>query len=170
MATNYGQPPHFDLTKPLFAPLQRIEYGESDGTKRHKLAIRRYTYKYINNNFVFFKTYKGVRQRHEPRITSVVDAEIVNLKNAAAVETLEGAPEFNEFLTQNLLKNLFAFPNSDGLFFIEGEIRKRYYPAISYFEFEGSAPNWFDIYRYGKIVNNQIVILKESEETITKNG
>lgn len=168
MATNYGQPPHFDISKPLFAPLARIEYGSSTGTKRHKLAIRRYTYKYTNNSFVFFKTYKGVRQRYSPRISSVVDTNNVNFRNYHAVETLEGAPEF---ITQNLLKSLFAYPNEGGIFFIEGRIKKWYTPESGGKpEFTFAAPDWFDIYRYGKIINNQIVVLKESEETITRNG
>lgn len=168
MATNYGQPPHFDISKPLFAPLARIEYGSSTGTKRHKLAIRRYTYKYTNNSFVFLKTYKGVRQRYSPRINSVVDTENVNLRNISAVETLEGAPSF---LTQSRLRSFFAYPNEGGIFFIEGRIKKWYTPEWGGKpKYTFTAPDWFDIYRYGKIINNQIVILKESEELITRNG
>jgi hypothetical protein len=166
MATNYGQLPHFDISKPLFAPLTRIEYGSSAGITRNKLAIRRYTYTYTNNSFVFLKSYKGVRQ-NPSRITSVVDNSDVNSRSTLhATETLESAPTF---LTQSILRSIFAYPNDGGIFFIEGRIKKRYFPPSGRgtLELTGTAPDWFDIYRYGKIINNQIVILKESEEQLT---
>lgn len=164
MATNYGQLPHFDISKPLFTPLARIVHGSSAGTKRCKLAIRRYTYIYTNNSFVFLKSYKGVRQ-NPTRITSVVDNSDVNSRSTLyASETLESAPTF---LTQSILKSIFAYPNDGGIFFIEGRIKKRYFPAVAELQYTYTAPEWFDIYRYGKIINNQIVILKESEEQLT---
>jgi hypothetical protein len=165
MATDYGQLPHFDISKPLFAPLARIEYGSSPGTKRVKLAIRRYTYRYTNNSFVFLKSYKGVRQ-NPTKITSVVDNSDVNSRSTLhATETLESAPTF---LTQSILRSIFAYPNDGGIFFIEGRIKKRYFPASAKLKFTFTAPEWFDIYRYGKIINNQIVILKESEDQVTR--
>jgi hypothetical protein len=165
MATNYGQPPHFDISNPLFAPLVRIEYGSSTGTKRNKLAIRRYTYRYTNNSFVFLKSYKGVRQ-NPSRITSVVDNSDVNSRSTLhASETLESAPTF---LTQSILGSIIAYPNDGGIFFIEGRINKRYFAANGKSEFTGTAPDWFEIYRYGKIINNQIVILKEMEGQLTR--
>ena len=166
MATNYGQLPHFDISKPLFTPLARIVHGSSAGITRNKLAIRRYTYIYTNNSFVFLKSYKGVRQ-NPTRITSVVDNSDVNSRSTLhASETLESAPTF---LTQGILRSIFAYPNDGGIFFIEGRIKKRHFPPSG----RGNpncaftAPDWFDIYRYGKIINNQIVILKESEEQLT---
>jgi len=168
MATNYGQPPHFDISKPLFAPLVRIEYGSSTGTKRSKLAIRRYTYQYINDSFVFFKTFAGVRQRGpDNRITSVNDTSNINIRNGHAVEKVsETSPTF---ITQTLLNSLFDHPSKIGLFFIEGRIYKQYIPDNGGKpEFTFTAPEWFDIYRYGKIINNQIVVLKESEGVITR--
>lgn len=170
MATNYGQPPHFDISKPLFAPLARIEYGSSTGVTRNKLAIRRYTYQYINDNFVFFKTFAGVRQREpDNRITSVNDTSNINTRNA--VHSIEKVSETSPtFITQTLLNNLFDYPSKIGLFFIEGVIRKRYFPPSGRGDLglTFTAPEWFDIYRYGKIINNQIVVLKESEVVITK--
>ena len=169
MATNYGQLPHFDISKPLFAPLVRIEYGSSTGTKRSKLAIRRYTYQYINNSFVFFKTFAGVRQRGpDNRITSVNDTSNINIRNA--VHVIEKVSETSPtFITQTLLNNLFDHPSKIGLFFIEGRINKWCTPENNpKLEFTFTAPEWFDIYRYGKIINNQIVVLKESEEMITR--
>jgi hypothetical protein len=167
MATNYGQPPHFDLSRPFFS-LARIEYGSSTGTVRMKIAIRRYTYRYTNNSFVFLKSYKGVRL-NPSRITSIVDNSDVNSRSTLhASETLESAPTF---LTQSILRSIFAYPNEGGIFFIEGRISVRYYPpARTILDFEGEAPDWFDIYRYGKIINNQIVVLKESEAQLTKNS
>ena len=164
MATNYGQPPHFDLSGPFFEPLARIEYGSSTGSKRLKMAIRRYTYKYIDDNFIFFKTYKGVRQNAN-RITSVNDTYNLNLRKLDAAETIEPSPSF---ITQNLLTSIFDYPSSKGLFFIEGVIQKRH--SGSKPEFEWTAPNWFDIYRYGKIINNEIIVLKERSDLITRNG
>lgn len=164
MATGYGQLPHFDISKPLFTPLTRIVHGSSTGTKRNKLAIRRYTYRYTNNSFVFLKSYKGVKQ-NPIKITSVVDNSDVNSRSTLyASETLESAPTF---LTQSILRSIFAYPNDGGIFFIEGRIKKRYFPGTAKLEFTYTAPEWFDIYRYGKIINNQIVILKESEEQLT---
>jgi hypothetical protein len=163
MATNYGQPPHFDISKPLFAPLTRIVYGTSAGRSRIKLAIRRYTYRYTNNSFVFLKSYKGVRQ-NPTRITSVVDNSDVDSRSTLhASETLESAPTF---LTQSTLRSIFAYPNDGGIFFIEGRISIRNRDDGGRFPL----PNWFDIYRYGKIINNQIVILKESEEQLTNDA
>ena len=160
MATNYGQPPHFDLSRPFFS-LARIEYGESTGKSRVQLAIRRYTYSYTNNSFVFLKSYKGVRQ-NTTRITSVVDNSDVNSRSTLhASETLESAPSF---LTQSRLRSIFAHPNDGGIFFIEGKISVRNRDD----GFHLPLPNWFDIYRYGKIIDNQIVVLQESEEKITK--
>ena len=60
MATGYGQLPHFDISKPLFTPLARIVHGSSTGITRSKLAIRRYTYRYTNNSFVFLNLIKGL--------------------------------------------------------------------------------------------------------------
>ena len=37
MATGYGQPPHFDLSRPFFSPVLRIEYGNSVGSTRMEL-------------------------------------------------------------------------------------------------------------------------------------
>ena len=166
MATNYGQLPHFDISKPLFTPLARIVHGSSAGTKRCKLAIRRYTYRYTNNSFVFLKSYKGVRQ-NPTRITSVVDNSDVNNRSTLhASETLESAPTF---LTQSILRSIFAYPNDGGTFFIEGRINKWYFAQNGKPELTFTAPEWFDIYRYGKIINNQIVILKESEDQVTRN-
>lgn len=160
MATNYGQPPHFDISRPFFS-LARIEYGESAGRSRVQLAIRRYTYRYTNNSFVFLKTYKGVRQ-NSARITSVVDSSNVNSRSVLhAFETLEGAPSF---LTQSRLRSIFAYPNEGGIFFIEGKISVRNRDDGNRYPL----PNWFDIYRYGKIIDNQIVVLQESEVIITK--
>lgn len=166
MATNYGQLPHFDTSTPLFAPLARIEYGSSTGTKRNRLAIRRYTYRYTNNSFVFLKSYKGVRQ-NATRITSVVDNGDVNSRSTLhALETLESAPTF---LTQSILRNIFAYPNDGGIFFIEGRIKKWYTPESGGKpEFTFTASDWFEIYRYGKIINNQIAVLKESEVRLTR--
>ena len=164
MATGYGQPPHFDLSKPLFSPVLRIEYGGSIGSARKKITIRRYTYSYTNNSFVFLKSYKGVRQ-NPTRITSVVDNSDVNNRSTLhASETLESAPSF---LTQSRLRSIFAHPNEGGIFFIEGMISKRLSINPDYY-FE--APDWFDIYRYGKIIDNQIIVLKESEVQLTKNS
>jgi len=160
MATTYGQPPHFDLSKPLFTPLARIQYGSSIGNNRIKMAIRRYVYQYVNNSFVFLKTYKGTRQNPN-RIKNVVDVNDINFRDTFnSVETLESSPEF---ITQDLLNSIFSFPNNGGIFFIEGRISKRHSPPSSNPDFEWEAPNWFDIYRYGKIVNNKIVVLKERE-------
>ena len=160
MATNYGQLPHFDISRPFFS-LARIEYGESAGKSRVQLAIRRYTYSYTNNSFVFLKSYKGVRQ-NPSRITSVVDNSDVNSRSILhASETLESAPTF---LTQSKLRSIFAYPNEGGIFFIEGRISVRNRDDGGRFPL----PNWFDIYRYGKIINNQIVIQQESEVKITK--
>ena len=162
MATNYGQPPHFDLSTPFFS-LARIEYGESAGRSRIQLAIRRYTYRYTNNSFVFLKTYKGVRQ-NSSRINNVVDSDDVNNRSIEnAFETAEGAPAF---LTQSRLKDIFAYPNEGGIFFVEGKISVRNRDDGNRYPL----PNWFDIYRYGKIINNEIVVLKESEVKITKDS
>ena len=162
MATNYGQPPHFDLSKPLFSPVLRIEYGNSVGSTRMKLAIRRYIYRYTNNSFVFLKSNKGVRQ-NPSRINNVVDSNDVNNRSIEhGFETIESAPPFSN---QIFLRSIFAYPNEGGIFFIEGRISKRI--SIKP-EFNWEAPDWFDIYRYGKIINNEIIILKESEGIITK--
>lgn len=161
MATNYGQPPHFDLSKPLFTPILRIEYGETAGKSRVQLAIRRYTYRYTNNSFVFLKSYKGVRQNAN-RIKNVVDSNDVNNRGTEyAFETAESAPTF---LTQSRLRDIFAYPNEGGIFFVEGKISVRNRDDGN----RDPLPNWFDVYRYGKIINNQIVVLKESEVRITK--
>jgi hypothetical protein len=164
MATNYGQPPHFDLSKPFFS-LARIEYSSSTGTCKKKLAIRRYTYNFINNNFVFNKAYKGVRQNPN-RIKSVVDAGDVNTRDTLhAIEVAESSPSF---ATQTFLNSLFNFPNSFGLFFIEGLIKKYHSPPGRDGKPLTTRPDWFYLYRYGKIINNEIIILKESEDQITR--
>lgn len=167
MSTISGQPPHFDISEPLFAPLARIEYGSSTGIKRSQVAIRRYTYEYINDNFVFLKTFAGVRQRGPGnRITGVNDVLNINIRNA--VHSVEKVSETSPtFMTQTLLNNLFDYPSKNGIFFIEGTIRK-WCGVNPNFKIPFTAPEWFDIYRYGKIINNQIVVLKESEVVITK--
>lgn len=172
MSTIYGQSPHFNNSDPYFDPIgesypvsnsnglptlksggKGIFYGSSSGSSRKSFCIRRYVYQYnfINKNFIFYKTYKGVRNFEQPN--NVIDIDELNARSLIhSTEILtENEPSF---ITQSILNSLFSFPSDNDYFFVEGvhSIRGGHGVAIT-----GS--NFFKIYRYGKITQNNIILI-----------
>lgn len=156
MSTIIGQLSHFDISTPNFDPIGSsytvpngtkiiIPYGSSDGEKRKRLALRRYVYYYIFNNFDFVGSYKGVRNR-TTLPSNVGDTDDLNTRFAlyGSLVSSETAPSY---ITQDLLNTLFLYPNSTDFFFIDGSHSCRMGPPSIY----GPKPNFFEIYRYGKL-------------------
>jgi hypothetical protein len=170
MSTTIGQLPHFDVSTPNFTPIGTtyltgsgpgstgskivILYGSSDGQTRKRLALRRYVYRFIETSvdirFIFFATYKGVRNRDSLPLY-VGDANDVNDRFSVYGEPLPLELE-PSYITQNLLKTLFLYPNIDDYFFIDGSHSCRMGPPNLY----GPKPNFFEIYRYGKLSKDDI--------------
>lgn len=193
MGIKYGQPPYFEISTPDFQrvgsvvslnadgrpPIIAIEYGCAiRASKRYRrLALRRHVYQYLNKNFVFYKTYKGVR-KGSPGISSVVDLDDLNTRSLThATETQETEPDY---INQNLLNSLFDSPSND-YFFVEVSIsRPRYDGAVEDNgcgdpgDCEGrlciNKKSWCEIYRYGVIKNGLIVLSKESSSVKTQWG
>jgi hypothetical protein len=179
MANIYGQPPYFDNTTPDFprigetvdntnAPngsiFKTIKYGGpfyKSGIRKSRSALRRHIYQYnINNGFVFYKTYKGVRKLTKNSIIlNVKDVDDLNQRSLShSTETNETEPVY---ITNALLNSIFNFPSNNDYFFVEvsldyfkagmpsSEVNPKYYFA--------------NIYRYGKITqNNVIIVCKEN--------
>lgn len=181
MSTVYGQPPYFDNNDPYFDPVgefypfgpdvptsksggKAIAYGSSFGPTRKRLCIRRYVYQYsaINNVFNYYKTYKGVRNFEQP--DSVIDIDELNARSLihSTEITTENEPLF---ITQSILNSLFSFPSNNSYFFIEGV------HSIKIGGGDISHPSFFQIYRYGKITENNVVIIYKNNniERNTKN-
>jgi len=171
--TTYGQPPYFDINNVSFDPIGdkyfyyrnfgeniAIKYGENYGNKRKNTCLRRYlfTYNALNNVFNYYKTYKGVR--NFKNLDSVVDLDELNARSEIhAIEiTNENEPTF---ISQNILKSLFVFPGDNNIFFVEGS----HYISVVNTKLKSepkNRPNFFKIYRYGKIVDNKIVVCKNN--------
>lgn len=167
MATTYGQSPHFDISSPFFDdgnPLYNIQYGLSVGHSRKKIAIRKYVFNYINNTFVFYKTYDGIKQ-NQTRINKVNDVEDINLRSS--MYYVEKIGEVPSFITQSFLNSIFLNPSQNNIFFIEGIISKITSPPSRPGRYLLSLPNLFSLYRYGKIINDKIIICKENISTKT---
>jgi hypothetical protein len=172
----YGQHPYFDNSTPDFdqvgetyewpiyyapgsAPTiksggKAILYGSSLGSSRKSVCIRRYVYQYniINNIFSYYKTYKGVRNFEQP--DNVIDVGELNSRSLThSTETAETEPIF---ITQTILQSLFSFPSNGDYFFIEGCHSIRFGDPN---QGDKSRPNFFKIYRYGKITHNNIVLV-----------
>jgi hypothetical protein len=148
-------------------------------TRYRRLALRRHVYQYLNKNFVFFKTYKGVRKKiPNGTISSVVDLDDLNARSMIhAIETQEAAPEY---ISQSLLNSLFDSPSND-YFFVEVSLsRPRYSGAVEDNgcgdpgDCEGrlclGKKSWCEIYRYGIIKNSLIVVCKECSSVKTSMG
>jgi hypothetical protein len=173
MTNVYGQPPHFDNNDPYFDPVgetysfytpptlksggKAILYGSGSTGSRKNLCIRRYVYQYIsmNDNFNYYKTYKGVKNFEQP--DNVIDISELNSRSLVHSSEVTGESE-PTFITQSILKSLFSFPSNNSYFFIEGvhsiaiEKEPGDFPNLP-------IPNFFKIYRYGKITQNNIVIV-----------
>lgn len=180
MANIYGQPPHFDNSTPNFARIgsvldisnsqtpnnfiTTIPFGAVVGNKRNRRqCLRRHIYQYVNDSFVFYETRKGVRQKFGG-ISSVADLADLNSRSAIhAALTTETAPTY---ISQELLRSLFAIPSNNSYFFVEGAIARSNDTGSSG---SGLRPQWFSIYRYGKIKNGVIIVCKETTEVITRN-
>jgi hypothetical protein len=173
MSQVYGQRPHFDNNNVSFDPIgqsygfgsdfpptlktggKAIVYESSPGgSSRKSLCIRRYVYQYtsINNAFNYYKTYKGVRNFEQPN--SVADVSELNSRSLIHSTEILGENE-PTFITQDILKSLFSFPSNNNYFFIEGVHSIRIKGKYEY----GAKPNYFKIYRYGKITSNNIVLV-----------
>jgi hypothetical protein len=179
MSQVYGQRPHFDNNNVSFDPVGTrydyaaynkgdglpgynlaIQYGLSFGNKRKKTCLRRYVFIYnaSNNIFNYYKTYKGVR--NFKNLDSVVDLDELNARSEihATEITNENEPTF---ITQDILKSLFSFPGDNNIFFVEGS----HYISVVNTKMQSEAknsPNFFKIYRYGKIINDKIVVCKNN--------
>jgi hypothetical protein len=182
----YGQPPYFDNTFVSFSPVGTtynyapddkangllnynlaIQYGMSFGNSRKKMCLRRYVYQYnINTNiFTYYKTYKGVR--NFKNLNSVVDLDELNARSQIHSTEITDEAE-PTFITNSILHSLFSFPSNNDYFFVEGS----HYNNIINYDYltkpKNKAiqpidkPNFFKIYRYGKIVNNNIVVCKNN--------
>jgi hypothetical protein len=169
MSIVIGQLPHFDISTPNFDPIGSsystnkgpgpggiffnkivITYGSSVGASRTRLALRRYVYAYTQNSFNFIATYKGVRNKQNLPF-NVGDIDDLNARFAIHGQqiTNEGEPYY---ISQVLLKSLFLYPNYLDYFFLDG----------SHYGRRGASsdgvpkPNFFEIYRYGKLSKDDI--------------
>jgi len=183
----YGQAPHFNTDSVSFDPVGTIynyapdnkgnglpdynlaiQYGTSFGNKRKEMCLRRYVYQYnINTNiFTYYKTYKGVR--NFKNLNSVVDLEELNNRSQTHATEINNESE-PTFITNNILHSLFSFPSHNDYFFVEGS---HYNNVINQNNLDMKPPNkviepidkpnFFKIYRYGKIVDNKIVVCKNN--------
>jgi len=187
MANVYGQPPYFDNSTPDFSPvgtqldirnpefsvnfITTIPFGPFvDGNRRTKEAgIVRYVYQYVNNSFVFYKKYKGVRKKlRSGTLNSVVDLADLNARSAIHATELSGTPPTE--ITQNILRSLFSFPSPNSYFFVEGAISVPTAKNAGNYSVVRQKQKFFSIYRYGKIENGVIVVCKESSDVKTKSG
>jgi hypothetical protein len=169
MSTVIGQLSHFDISTPNFNPIGSsystnkgpgrpgtivnkivITYGSSDGVKRRRLALRRYVYAYAQGAFIFFQTYKGVRNR-QSLPSNVGDVDDLNRRFSIYGQpiTTEAEPYY---ISQSLLKSLFLYPNYMDYFFIDGSHSCRMGGSSQY----GPKPNFLEIYRYGKLSKDDI--------------
>lgn len=187
MANVYGQPPYFDNSTPDFSPvgtqldvrnsilpvnfITTIPYGPFlGGNKRTKeAALVRYVYQYVNNSFVFYKKYKGVRKKlRDGTLDSVVDLADLNARSAIHATELSGTPPAE--ITQNILRSLFSFPSPNSYFFVEGVISIPVTRNAGDYTELRQKQKFFSIYRYGKIENGVIVVCKESSNVKTRDG
>lgn len=171
----YGQHPYFDNSTPNFGQVGEayetisispatpksggyaIKYGLSYGNTRRRRCIRRYVYQYssVGNIFNYYKTYNGVRNFEQP--DSVIDVGELNSRSLIHSTEITGETE-PVFITQVILNSLFNFPSNDDYFFIEGA------HSISFSDIRKKSPsrdrpNFFKIYRHGKITHNNIVLV-----------
>jgi hypothetical protein len=179
----YGQHPYFDISQANFTPPGEgyiapgqntppssdqnfaIKYGSNLGNKRNQECLRRYIYQYNTqgNTFVYYSTHKGVRNFGP--IASVIDLAELNTRSAEHATQLIGATT-PSFITNNLLHSLFSFPSNGDFFFVEGA---HYTWVMGGRDNSASQqPNFFKIYRYGKMQNGQIVICKNNPNLIER--
>lgn len=174
MSIIFGQPPYFDTNDPYFNPIgdsyltentenptptssgKAILYGSTTGNTRVKFCLRRYIYRFdsITNAFIYYKTYKGVRNSFEQpnNVTNITE-----LNNRSLIHSTEilNAPE-PTFLTQSLFQDLFKYPKNNDYFFVEGSHHKLINTTNGPSQ---TRPMFYKIYRYGKITSNNVVIV-----------
>lgn len=173
MSISYGQPPYFDNSTPDFDRIgetvdtsnstgggvfKTIKFGgpfSKQGSRKIYAYLRRHIYQYTNNSFVFYKTYKGVRKKFPNSIISnVADVNDLNQRSLTrSTETQETEPVY---INQDILNTIFSFPSNNDYFFVE--------VSVDYFkESETSSAiakyHHANIYRYGKITQNNIIIV-----------
>jgi hypothetical protein len=175
----YGQPPYFDNSTLTFDPIGdeynygplgfqpigqniAIQYGSSFGNSRQKFCIRRYVFQYkaTNNVFLYYKTYEGTRgPSFYSAVNDVTGINEIILNQPSNEITGEDQPTY---ITNQILHSLFNFSSNDDYFFVEGahfKTKEKIRTSLS----STWKPNFFKIYRYGKITdNNNILLLKQN--------